>query len=149
MKNKDYPIPAYSLSSPSKQKLTYWFLRSSRHFCKCTSPAAMRTSSPVCCTSTSTLGSAWFKSFIPRTSAFMSPTIEVCHCFIFLIDGGCGLYIIHFLYVVDIFYTGMPWFHRHSDNRCCFKAHIREGWTRYRVCDRSRFQNVVFKSSNT
>ena len=35
---------------------------------KCSSPAAMMTCSPVSCTSTSTLGSAWFKCFKPSTN---------------------------------------------------------------------------------
>lgn len=43
-------------------------LRSSKHLCKCTSPAAIMTCSPVSCSSVSTHGSAWFSSLSPLSS---------------------------------------------------------------------------------
>ena len=51
-------------------------VRSSRHFCRCTSPAAMMTCSPFSWIIISTHGSDWLSSRSPRSSFLMSPYSE-------------------------------------------------------------------------
>ena len=51
-------------------------VRSSRHFCRCISPAATMTCSPVSWTRTWTHASAWLSSLSPASSAPMSPATQ-------------------------------------------------------------------------
>ena len=64
------------ISKISFHLIRYLCLRSSRHFSRCTSPAATMTCSPVSCVTICTDGSAWFRSRRPRMRVVMSPEIR-------------------------------------------------------------------------